>query len=205
MPNLSDIEDVGDDLIESFRVVLQAVLPAMICNLLEDGTLDSARVSDRDYVWAVLQKEVHSLLEVMGDVGGSITHDIDRSARDLLGANKHEAAVILFATAIEHRLNIFYRLSLAFSGLSDEQITEIIRTTNLNAKTGWLLFLVAKYELKEDLRKQLVELIELRNQLVHFKAVPSKNLDDQMSGSHNVVKERIGNLKADELAKLPMT
>ncbi|HXF40951.1 MAG TPA: hypothetical protein VN687_14635 [Blastocatellia bacterium] len=196
-------KNAGEDWIEGSRMILKSVLPPIICSLLDDGALDTDRLSDREYVWAVLRKDLHSILEVMGEVGGQITHEIVRCARDLLDVNKREAAVILLATAIEHRLNIFYRLSLGLKGLSDEQITEIIRSTNLNAKTGWLLVLVAKYELKEGLRKQVSELIEIRNQLVHFKAVPSKNLDDQMSGSHNLVKERIGSLNAVELARIP--
>jgi hypothetical protein len=200
---MSDLEKVEGISREDSRVVLEGVLPFMICALLVEGLLDTGRLSDLDYVWSVLLKEQHSLLDVMGDVGGGLHHGLVRSARDLLGANKPEAAVILLATATEHRLNIFYRLSLGLKGLSDEQITEIIRTTNLNAKTGWLLFLVAQYELSESLRKQVSELIEIRNQLVHFKAVPSKNLDDEVSGSHNLVKHRIGNLKPDELVRIP--
>ena len=43
----------------------------------------------------------------------------------------------------------------------------------------------------------------LRNQIVHFKAVPSDNFEDSTGGSHNVIGQRIRSLNFKELLALP--
>jgi hypothetical protein len=66
-----------------------------------------------------------------------------------------------------------------------------------------LLALVSGYELDDELHKRICSLMELRNQIVHFKASPSSGLDCELTGSHNLIKQKIKNLGISNLLALP--
>jgi hypothetical protein len=76
--------------------------------------------------------------------------------------------------AIEHKLNHLYRDLLKWRGLLEEQITQVIGSSNIHTKVGWLLHISTKVNLPDELRNRLMVLFEIRNAVVHYKAIPSK-------------------------------
>jgi hypothetical protein len=107
--------------------------------------------------------------------------------------------LVLIATVIEHQLNIVYREALSeHDNLDDDSITKIIRNNTLSDKTGWLFNLILRNEMDYNLQKELFKLAELRNQIVHYKAFP-QNIDDDHSGSHNMIRIKIEELNFEEI------
>ncbi|MBE7942865.1 hypothetical protein IM725_20080, partial [Ramlibacter aquaticus] len=129
----------------------------------------------------------------------SIDNSFIESARDAIAVNRSEVAIVLISTVVEHQLNMFYREALnERDNLDDDTITKIIRSNSLSDKTGWLFKLVFQDEIDADLQRKLLNLAELRNQIVHYKALP-ENIDNQYSGSHNMIRIKIKELDFDEV------
>jgi hypothetical protein len=93
------------------------------------------------------------------------------SAKEAAQLGRIPVAVVLVATAIEHRLNIFYRDVLEdYSGLSINETTEAIRS-NAATKLGWLFHLVTSKEIPDELFRQIKQVFDLRNAFVHYKSI----------------------------------
>jgi hypothetical protein len=88
-----------------------------------------------------------------------------------LERGKKLIAIVLYASAVEQYLNQSYRLMLAAHGIDDDDITRMIRALSVDAKLSWLLKLITKKQFPKGLGKRLRAVFELRNAIVHFKAV----------------------------------
>jgi hypothetical protein len=188
------------DDIEMAKNLRKQLLPVVIRNLVADGRLDVNKLDDREYVDKVLAQNENILDELTAIV--EVHGDFLISAKEAINANRPEVAVVLIATAIEQIVNTFYREVLAEKGyLTADEITEIIRTTNMNAKLGWLLAIVADFSLdilpEHRLQKDILSLMELRNQIVHYKAVP-KSL-----WSETPIPQRIQDYGFDKMLEIP--
>ncbi|VVB72285.1 Uncharacterised protein [uncultured archaeon] len=106
-------------------------------------------------------------------------------------------AVVLIVTAIEQLMNVYYRNVLELRGLPQEDITKIIRRCNVDVKIDWLITLVLGHELPKDLKKSITDLVELRNSIVHYKAIPGPLEGDEDSATR--ILARIENLGFDPL------
>lgn len=101
-------------------------------------------------------------------------------------------ALVLFATAIEQAINMHYRLAFMANGTTDADITSIIRTHNLEAKVSWLMGVATKSKFPIPLGKRLRAYAEIRNSIVHYKAIPGQ-IDKGDDGS-STIKKRISKL-----------
>jgi uncharacterized protein YutE (UPF0331/DUF86 family) len=96
------------------------------------------------------------------------------AARDAIKQERIPVAIILVATSIEHVVNIFYREILEKRyKLSSDEATDAIRS-NFQTKLSWLLKILSNHEISEELRKRVKQIIDLRNALVHYKALGSR-------------------------------
>jgi hypothetical protein len=85
---------------------------------------------------------------------------------------------------------------------TDEDITKVIKNNNFEDKTGWLMSLVFKTELEQNLKRNIKKLIDIRNAIIHYKAVPftlSDTIDD-CKDSHSSIENQIKNLDFDILS-----
>ena len=82
-------------------------------------------------------------------------------------------AIVLYTAAVEQSINQAYRHLLQFHGLENGEIEKVVRTLNIDPKLSWFLRLVAKKHFPKNLGKRLRLMFELRNAIVHFKAIPS--------------------------------
>ena len=108
-----------------------------------------------------------------------IHNEFIEQAKNAVTSGRMKVAIILISTTIEHLLNIYYRQLLLFKELSPETITDIIRRTNVESKIGWLNSLTGQFEIPQDIGKQIKELFELRNAIVHYKAFTPCDVDDE--------------------------
>lgn len=152
--------------------LIRRTVSQILRTLIYEGKLDKCRLDDRDYL--------HNSLDTHFDaVFGRLRPVIDvhdeflASAREAVAANKIQVAVVLLAVAVEQNVNTFYRFALDFNrDLCESDNTEIVRNNNIRPKLGWLMLLVSECALDADLRNRILQLMELRNQIVHYKAVP---------------------------------
>jgi hypothetical protein len=179
------------------RTVRNRVIPVLIRQLIANKILDINRLTEGDYILSVI-KENTELIDDLRIIL-FIDEDFIESARDAIAINRPEVAIVLIATVIEHKLNISYRMALSeHDNLDDDSITKIIKNNTLSDKTGWLFNLIFRDKMDSDLQKELLKLTELRNQIVHYKAVP-ENINDDHSGSHNMIRIKIKELNFEEI------
>lgn len=175
------------------------MLPTLVRNLIIAGMLDTNKLSDKEYIWSVIREHP----EFVNNFGVSIRIEDSflQSARDAIALDRPEVAIVLLATFIEHKLNIFYRDTYfeSKSDLDNNEITNIIRRNNIYQKTGSLFSNVLQRKMDSDLQKSIRRVADLRNQVVHYKVEPSESLDDENTGSHNKILKELENLDFDEI------
>ncbi len=187
---------------ELIKIAKRFFFPTILATLLENKLIDESKLSDHEYVWSKIKE--HSEMLVNIPMIEWFEEDFLDTVREAIAAKRYEVAIVLVATVIEHHLNVFYRQALdANKLLITDEVTEIIRRANFRDKTGWLLLLVAKHQMSSELQEQIQQLTELRNQIVHFKAVPDSGAHDNTGGSHNLIKNRIRELNFDQVLTIP--
>jgi hypothetical protein len=90
------------------------------------------------------------------------------SAKDLSTRPRPIESIILYATWSEHWLNATLISAALARGLSEEDVTAMVRVGH-NVKLGWLWHLLHLPDLPEDAKKKLLLLAEIRNEHVHYK------------------------------------
>lgn len=155
---------------EIFNDGLEATIAAILSRLFLSHKIDENRIDDLEYVWGLVITNL-DLLEKMPAVREQLDDQFLESAKEAAQSGRIPVAVVLVATAIEHRLNVFYRDVLEdYSGLSVNETTEAIRS-NTATKLGWLFRLVAGKEIPDELFRQIKQVFDLRNAFVHYKSI----------------------------------
>ena len=149
---------------------LKSTIAGILARLFLKQEIDETRTDDLEYVWSLVIQNLDSLEEIP-----FIRHRLDdeflESAKEAAEAGRVSVVVVLVATVIEHRLNVFYRDILEdYSGLSINEATEAIRS-NVSTKLGWLFHAITRDQISEDLAKQIKQVFDLRNAFVHFKSI----------------------------------
>jgi hypothetical protein len=145
-------------------------MPDILLALLAKQKIDRDRIGDREYVWSVVLENLDMLEE--WEAVHVIDEEFIASAKEAAGCGRISVALVLIATAIEHKLNLFYREILEWKcGLGRDDATQVIRN-NADIKIGWLFNLVIGKDMSEELKKRIRQINQWRNSLVHYKAVP---------------------------------
>jgi hypothetical protein len=187
----------SDKVEEAKRIILDGLMPVIIRNLIINGILDTSRLSEVDYIFSEINNHPQFIDNL--NVIISIDRDFIESARDAIAINRPEVAIVLISTVIEHQLNMFYREVLnECSELEHDTVTTIIKSNSLSDKTGWLFRLVLQEKMDIDLQKKLIKLVELRNQIVHYKAVP-QNINNDYGGSYTMIRMKLEELNFNEV------
>jgi hypothetical protein len=186
-----------------FLNFVQKNLSTILGYLVYKNLLHPNEMSNPEVVW---NKVIENWSELEENIG--VVVELDQqfilAAQDAIKTNRLEVAVVLLAIAVEHRVNIFYRAILEAQGtLTNKEITEAIKATNIRDKIGWFLTLVSGYEVYDEMRNRILDLFELRNQIVHYKALGSENLTDNSQGSYNAIRLKINSLVIDDLINIP--
>jgi HEPN domain-containing protein len=179
------------------------LLPGFVFRLLQLGRIDKERSGDPEYLWSVLLDDAN-IRDIAQEYEFVIRIDdqfLDM-AKEAIDSNKHAVAVVLIATAVEHLVNIFYRMLGDHKGLSPEVITQVIRTHNIHTKISWLMSLTVQRELSQELKSRINNLIELRNALIHYKAIPSRWIIGY-EGSYQKIIRALKNTDFGDLLALP--
>lgn len=175
----------------------------VVCYLLLHGIIDKERVSDITYLLITLRDNFQTAVDATPIVA-TLHNSFVETAKVALEEEDEEVAIVLLATAVEQLTNIFYRDSLPLmESFTEKEVTEIIRNTNFSMKIGSLFTLVMGKQFNEGLEKRALDLFDLRNQIVHYKAVPASTIDDLETGSYATITRRIGPLDKEDLLAIP--
>jgi hypothetical protein len=191
---MEDIHDLG--LIG--KELLQACLPSLLKFAISSGLISTDRLLEADYIISVVQDNLDLIVESMISFD-KVNDDFLLSAHDAISANRLEVAVILLATWVENRLNLFYSEALIMEHKFDfNESKKVIATNNLDNKVGFLFTLVSRLEMDSDLRKRILSLADLRNQIVHNKAQPEL-LNGKSISSRTKIREKVKQINFDEI------
>lgn len=144
--------------------------PLIFLKLIELDEFDIERHEDIDYINSIM-RDSNLIKKVLGEIEmTSSFHDefIDL-AKYSVQQNKKNSAIILIATAIEHKLNYFYRCIYKSKSLHEDDITKKIRYKNFYEKTEELMLDATGTSFPTSLRDKLRNIANLRNDLVHHK------------------------------------
>jgi hypothetical protein len=191
--------------IEARKEIVENFLPHILAQLIEKGMIDDKRSSDTDYLWRIVEENIFDS-DLISDPPVIFMFD-DRFieiARYAIETEKPEVGIVLIMVAVEHTLNRCYRDFLAKRGISGKDAREIIRMSGLAAKVGWLLKLSTGKELPKGLRKKILNLAEVRNSIVHYKATPVELIHaDKTTKGWNTIKKRLNDLDMDCVLSTP--
>jgi hypothetical protein len=167
--DIDKLIDNDPELQEAMMQLAESMLPFILSELFLQGKIDENRIDDLKYVWSVVMQNIDIVENLRGS--NRIDEQLLESAKDAAQVDRIPVVVILVATAIEHRLNMFYREALEnYSGLSSDESTEAIKS-NATTKLGWLLHLVSGYKISDELLKKIRIILDLRNAFVHYKSI----------------------------------
>ncbi|MCA9994930.1 MAG: hypothetical protein KDE56_04245 [Anaerolineales bacterium] len=189
-----------EELLNWYHNIVMDHMPIILKEMLSRDLVDLDKREDRFYLWTIVKENALNILPGLERL--TYIHDEFVSvAQYAIENEKHYTAIILIATAIEHSLNLFYRELLTLKGLSAQEITQIIRSNNIQAKTNWLLSLIGQFTIPDDMKKSINDIIELRNALVHYKAVPTKI--DVADGSWEMIRNKLKQMDIKKLMIVP--
>lgn len=196
------MEDAHLDLTKEMeKDMLRRFIFYILNSLILDGTIDKDKAHDPGYLQELVLMNAYILDEPSFSRIVEIHHEFCDSARKMIEDKKPIVAIVLLCTAIEQILNLYYRHFLNAQGISDDEITKIIKRNNFDIKTGWLMTLVVGHEFPPDLKKRLLEIVDIRNSIVHYKAVPGPFHSDE--DSYSRIKERIKKLDCTSILSIP--
>jgi hypothetical protein len=193
MENIHNLDSLKEE-------IFQAALPSLLRFAINSGLINTNRLSEADYIMSVIRDNSSLILENFA-IFDDVNNDFLLSAHDAIDSNRLEVAVILLATWVENRLNLFYSEVLLTEHKFDfNDSKKVISTNNLDNKIGFLFTLVSKLEMDSNLRKRLLSLADLRNQIVHNKAQPDlANGKIVIAGSHSKIREQVKQINFAEI------
>lgn len=190
------MEQIPSSLIKE---IAHCAFPSLLRSAINSGLISTDRLSEADYIMSVMRDNIDLLFDD-GAIHEDVNNDFLLSAHDAIDSNRLEVAVVLLATWVENRLNLFYSQALIEHefGLNDSK--KVISTNNLDNKVGVLFTLVSKLEMDSDLRKRILSLADLRNQIVHNKAQPEIINGKIVSASSNTkIREQVEQINFAEI------
>lgn len=178
--------------------ILRGLLPALFSTLARKGKLKESHLTSKETIRAHLSKEIKYALRHT-KVGTELHSDFLKSAHSHWKDGRREIAIILFATAIEHLINQYYRDALDAHELPESEVTAAIRSCSNDAKLSWLLSLSGAERMRPSTEKRIRQIFEIRNAIVHYKFIPCTI--DGFNGSHNRISSQITALGRISLAR----
>ena len=105
------------------------------------------------------------------------TNELLDDAKQYYDQGNYAYTSLLYATWMEHIVNKVIFITARKSNLTQGDLKNIIRSTNLRAKTTWLLKLLGLPEIPEPHQVNMLRLADMRNAFVHYKW-SSQSVDD---------------------------
>jgi hypothetical protein len=170
------------------RRVYEEFFPVFISHLLSNGILDRNRLDDKEYIIETVMENIDLLEDIRIQVVDY--HVFIDGMKSEINHSRFKTAIVLGGTCIEHIMNYFYQdvLSTKF-GLEQGDINKAIGLIKLSDKIGWFYKVATKSNLPVNLIDRILQIISIRNKIVHYQAIPA--VKELNSGSHEKLNEII--------------
>jgi len=188
---------MDDDLIE--QRMIESLRPYIVHNLLKKGKFSGVGLNSPSKLFKVFSDNISEGVDDLEFPIG-VSESFIGWAQKALNEGDQFVAIVLVAIAMEQELNNCYRYILREDGLVDDDITKIIKNHNIESKLTWLLKLTAKVELNDNLRKNVKAVFDIRNSVIHYKAVFTKL--DQDIGSYERIELELRRIEGIDLFSL---
>lgn len=154
--------------------VAKGLLTAIFVESIESGRIV---VQDRPAAEVVADFErdckefVHSPEFEEYDFPIATTHDatLKQVAMDQAASGNAEVAIVLYAVAIEHSVNLLVLTALERNGSTSENILRLLRETRLETKVTSLWALAGLPSIGDEYRRYMEQVSSERNAFVHYK------------------------------------
>ena len=151
------------------ELIRDFVLPTLLKALIKRNMIDPSKSNSKEYLWNLVREDTDLINECNFVL--EIQKQFINCAKEQFSLNNYSVGVVLIATSIEQVININLRFLLENFDLSQDEITQVIRSTNIDSKLGWILKILS-IELSDDLINRVKRVFEFRNVIVHYKAEP---------------------------------
>ena len=151
------------------ELIRDFVLPTLLKALIKRNMIDPSKSNSKEYLWNLVRENTDLINECNFVL--EIQKQFINCAKEQFSLNNYSVGVVLIATSIEQVININLRFLLENFDLSQDEITQVIRSTNIDSKLGWILKILS-IELSDDLINRVKRVFEFRNVIVHYKAEP---------------------------------
>ncbi len=144
----------------------RALVKSLVAAFANAGHIDLTQ--SKEDVWTQLRAFVKSLPDDF-DVVIDHTPKLLQQARTARLENSYEFAVLMYATWVEHSLNLVLQELALARGISGRYQQLMLREASLRAKTTWLLPLLGAKPMSPQTVARIQKLADARNAFIHYK------------------------------------
>jgi len=164
-----------DKEIEGLEAVAEWIMPAVIANLLVDGSI-SKDSTDRDVLDAVAVHVENNIASYdVTFVGNGFEDDIKTAIEN----NQSNVAVVLTGILIERMTNEFFHEVLLYEhNLSKREYDSCIRGASIKDKLTWLYKITTSKSIEDNFVDDVCKICTKRNNIAHYKP-KVRNMDDE--------------------------
>ena len=173
-------------------------IPQVLLILARDQILKEEHLNDPRAIIQLILKHDRTAIQKM-KVCWSIDQEFLNEAVVFWKRKKKNIAIVLFACAVEQFVNAMYQIILEAKMMPPEASTQLIRSLNMDAKLGWMFQSFVGHVFPKQLGKRLLKIFEIRNAIVHFKAIPGRL--DYYEDSGSKLNEALKNLRHMSLSR----
>ena len=148
-----------------------AVFPSVLLPLIRAGHIKKEDLSDIDRVIGIIKRRAKFATSNM-KIGIALEYTFEEEARSAWGRGNKGVAIVLLAVALEQCLNGTLRIIIEARGFESDHVTGLLRLQNIEPKLTWLFEMYSGKRFPKPLFKRAKKIFEIRNMLVHYKAVP---------------------------------
>jgi len=178
---------------------LKSTFPWMVLNLVKSGKFSQEDLKSPKKLYEIFVENMEDCVQNL-EVSIGVSEEFVKWCQKALDEGDHHVAIVLIAVAFEQELNICYRFLFRRQGMSDDEISRIIKSHNIESKLTWLLKLAAQTELDSELKKKIKLIFDIRNAIIHYKGIPSR--PDQDTGSFEKIELEIRNAEKMNMVEI---
>jgi hypothetical protein len=159
---------MADDISDEFA---QELLNELIKGMVAKGELDISGLSNEEATKKGIETLYHLNKEssILDNITILHAQSLATKANELYLDGEYDLSILIYATWWEHWINGIIHAKLSAKDVTEKEFKEVIRSLNIRSKCTWFLKLLDLPKLDSEHLKIMDELIERRNQFVHYK------------------------------------
>jgi hypothetical protein len=175
-----------------------AIVEDLIKGMIATGELDVIGLTNREVTLKGIKVLYQNGKKSSRFENLTITYaqSLSTKANELYLEKEYDLSIVTYATWWEHWINGVIHSKLSAKDVTEKEFKEVIKSLNIRSKCTWFLKLLDLPQLDSGHLKTMDELVERRNQFVHYK-YPSRPIDDP-EGTQQKIDNMFGSIKNAE-------